>query len=1542
VTTPDFTDPSIPTLADTLASRIQSLQQAHPWMDPAATVTLAGSSTSTTEAHGIADSLKQQVQSRWDGISHFFDDPVLQQKPTANMALQRYITGSVGAWPVSDSSLSHIQGQLQAKGFGKDLPVNGVWNASWQIALQQHATTEYNDQLAGNKPGSKSAGGFLHSLLGAITPSGVADSVWGFVKSVPADLGQLASDFGAGLQDFGSSVFDWRSYAPGTKAGGEQHQELKQQDKATSLALQNKLGVNAYRQAVGLPQQNEENYNSLVNGINDIGTIFLLSGAGKAASGISSAVRKEAAAGLTTRLASHEAASRGQGVITKSLLKPLGTRIATGAVTGAAAGGLEAQVTGGDVGKGIGTGFVLGGVTGAALPKRAFDNLPVLRNSGPTLGKLFADDGLYYTARTRLATPYQYGAVRAAGTAFSQAQVFSLKARGVGYLEHLFGPDAGTIQQSIDTTHVLDPINDALRNKLSFTGAGLHFSPDLDYLMYFLHGPMTVGAEGTASRSIGDSVKSSTDGFNAALQHVGAIGQIEQGTGKSYDTLLKLAGGDPDRLHLWMSNKVKQHAAMQHAEEVLNRLRVTDQGATPGLFTDDHYDLLRSEAAAVWNDPEAMRTAVARMLGSGENYLARNIQNELARAAVSPDKHLRHELSDYLDAGDVLTHRVLPHADRYLLTPTPTTVVPRGIDPEVWGGTIPEELTPTVSQMRRGAVIPGSLGLARLHTTADGVEDVTRSTLTSQQATRDLHDVQQELATAETDQARHAITNRALDYLFHNYGLDARKLSVFDSTPQKLVSLMEDRAKQLAAEVHLTADAPEQLKQAFAAINAKGYRVVSGTDIGHAYRSDLPPLEELGAPISQARKVVSALGLNPQSFSRLDYGADRRLRVTRVLQQAVDEGRISLPPFYTVQTLLNDLQDDAIVGKQLPWAANVLFAASRRAHQGSIEELIRTGAADDAHAAEARLKANIAMAGGLRQLSVKDVRRVLTRTDKVPWVTATKDEAGFVDAAHQMPLMSTEHATEVWKALQKGYSETPAYMLGLQKVEDFARYLPFRFRDALARGTTVKGVKIPAVPGVAAMTDNAATLALMSLPTKIAQLRDTYRFNLSPYFSLRRIAKTNLKMGADGVVPTLTPVRSLTERGQYDEAHRLLDRVLGSENPRYKYLDEADRYLDSQDVFGLYNARHYEAYYAQAKQEQGWTDEQIHNGLIRVFMYGAPGREGRTALERSVNVVFFPFSFEKTVARNIGGYLLDKPAQALVLSNALDAYRDFNNHHLSGDNPLAASWYEQHLPLLDEVLRLNAFAHGVSPGELGGINRPLLNAFLPQSWQTDKTTNATLGRFVPAITDLKRILKEGSEQSRIVRQSVVNGAAVLQGDRSSILNERPSNKTMITQRAEATQYRNTLINAFQQVLDYNDSVSTDEEKYHFGGGPGVPTDLHGAVISRMNIGRIVHQHYPVYDPFSGAAFAIQRDNEAQIWLAQRQGTQQYTEYRDFYDKAKTAISHLNADDYPPEQAAQVQEMFHAVAIDFASKDPAFYKWYRRTFANALGPLEQVR
>ena len=1472
-------------VANTLANRIAALQQNHPWMDPQVTTTLAASDSSDDEVNGIADALRAQVQQTWDGISHYFDDPVLHKQPTASMALRRYITGSLGAWPVADNDLAHIQGQLVEKGFlqeGSFTP--GVWDAGSQAGFRAYSQERIHEELAGNKPGSVSSGGLLHSILHSLNPSGAASAVVGYVKSIPGDVQDATSAIWSGLKVLPHEIAN-----PIDTLSGKNHEQLQAQVAKDYAATNQALGGDTTEQDI-LNMTDGEAY---AQGINAIGTIFLL-GSGKAAVESAKAAGKKAAGeGLFTRLSTEEAV-RQQGVIAKSLLTPVGKRAATGAAIGGTAGGVSAAAQGDSIVNGVLAGAAIGAVGGAVIPKRAYGNLPILGRTGPMIEKTLANDGLYYTARTKLATPYQFGAVRAAGTTLSQAQAFSLKAHAVSYLESKFGPDAGAIQQAISTSHPLDPINASLNAHLKIGGFGL----DLDDLMWVLHGPMKVGAEGGVKNTLIGDADRINEAVTNAFGQIGALAHVEYGTGKTYNELLAMAGGQA-RLNTWIETQVKQHAAYMHAEEAAENFAHGASELAPARFSPDWYNYKRAEAAAVWNDPEAMRDAVARLLAPNNNYLTDAIKAQIKYSGEKPNAYLKHSLSDYLDAGELLSTKVLPH-ETSLLTPAAAAAakneanVARELGPASW-------LVPVRDSLELAAnpdILPGSIGLART------------STLLRQDAISDAKAFAKRVRSKGDTQDWYDDINA---YLHENFAMDARRLSVYQGRPDALLSLLDDSARSLAAQVHLAPDAPAELVKAFSDIEAKGYRVVFGSDIGHNFRTNLPSIGDLGAPLTRQRKIASALGLNNRVYGRESYGADRSYRISAALQKAHDNGQFTLPPYYTVRTLIKDLQDDKIVGKELGYIANGMFALSRRAHKGSIDELVSSGRARSREDAEAMLKRELATQMGLRQLRVKDVKRVLTREvvfeGGVPR-TAEKGEQG-------VPLMSEDGAAVVFREIQRAYSQTPASLLGAQKIEDVARFLPFKTAEWLRAED-----KIP--------------LGILNLPNQLAQFRDTYRFTLSPFFSLRRITKTNFKMAADGVTPTITPVRSLRERGVFEQAHAELDRIVGNHSAKYKHLDEADRYLDSVDVFGLYNPRHFEAHYVWEKKAAGASDDEIREGIVRVFQYGKNGMEGRSAFERTLNVIWFPFSFEKTVVRNIGGYLLDKPVQALVLSNALDAYREMNNHHMN--NPLLTSWMEKHAPIMDEALRLNAFAHGISMGELGGVNRPFLNMLLPQSWDTSQSRTDLLKRFVPAQTDLARIWGELQDQGSIVTTALHNGMAKVNGEPSSLLNPRPVAQSKETQFTDALAYRAELITAFQSVIDYNNSVGTDEQKYHFGYGEKIPDDLQGAVINKTNIGYLVQHKYPTYDPTAGAVFAQKRQREAEIYIRKSDNA----EYADFYDKAKTAIAHLNGDDYPPEQAIAVTALFRDRAIEFASKDASFRRFYDRTFRGAFGPLEAIR
>lgn len=1541
-----------------LAERIGTLQQLHPWMDSATTAVLAQQQNSTQQMLGVADNLRAQAASTYNGYTPYSYDSALHTPSSTRAFAQQYVNTVAGGNPLSTNSLATIQQGLQRQGYGRDLVATGAWDRNWQQALTDHAQAVYHDQLSGNRPLSTSSHGFLHSVLHSISPSGIASAVVGTIKSLPSDFRSLTADVLGGAAEIGGiATYGLEQAATGHGAEGIR----------ASQRLGARIGAKV-ESALGNDMSAQDYYARTQDwgrAINDLGTIAIITpGLGEAVGSGARGLRTlgtgadfataQGGQGIIRsslgRTVGHEAAIRSPRLLAQGVATKAGQRIVQGAAIGGTAGGISAGVQGQDISTGITSGAATGAALGAlarvgeragaraGLPANALDNIPVLRQTGPLIGRLATEDGLYYRMRNVLAKPYEYGSVRLAGDALTKGQVASLKVSGLSWLENTLGddPNSQPLARYIAGSHPLDPIDHALA--AAAEKAHLPFSPKVDWLLYALHGDLGgTGKEFEASQGatgdIARKVQNLHDGLDNALGQTGFAERIARGTNLSPDELLAHAGGDELLLKEWMLDKVLHAAASLHADNALRKLP-TD---TKRLVTSDHdsyVQFMRNARDEAWRDNATLHANLDLMAKAEHtNYLELAIQRELTRPDTSFGESLRHDIGTYARAGRVVRDQILPRIEADFLTPTEKTFGLGGVAPEMRALVEQAGFGTTVAVPAKGPVAAGSIGLLR------------KGKLTSQQAERDLQGFSarandllerfdkvrgrssytmeqaaqrgQQTAEQAKDELRavtgdlEGLKDELLGYAHDNYGLDSRSLRVYRSGDHasdvdKLLSLLADAKKNLASEVLLAPDASPEATAALDRLDRLGYTLVHGTDIGHSFRADLPKNIDLGQYATRSRQVVNALGLGLERFSHTDISTRMRATIVGDLTRGAESGRFSLGQYRTARTILNDLADESLVGDKLSWAQNLAFATARRAHRGTIERLageLRTpdmSPGDAFHAAEARLKGELAMAGGLRALDRKTVVRVLTREDP--------DGVPFTDASS---------ANRIYDTIMAAQSKSLTRQVGLTKVEDMLRFMPFR---ALANERW--------------NLDRLRTLA--SLPNDLVRARDQWRFAMNPWFSARRVFKTNMKMMTDGVTPTITPVKSLEGHGAWDEAHTLLDDVLGHQKGYYTYLDESERYLEQTDLYGVYSPRQYEAWYVWNKKQQGYSTDEIRKGLVRVFQYGGRGQEGRTALERSTNVVFFPFSFEKTVIRNIGGHLLDHQAQALVLSNALDAYRQFSAAH--PNSPLTSAWLDKHAPVLNEALRLNAFAHGISPGELGGINRPILNAFLPQSWATSKDTTKTLERFVPAVADLHRLMGEIGNQQQVVRTSLHNATMRLEGKGGNSLYRLPSNETSSAQIGDALRFRVQLIDAFSDVLDYNDSQSDDNAKYHFGYADNIPADIQGMAINRETLSKIVQHAYPAWNPDMGIEIAKSRREAAQTWVNTQHDSPDFERYRDYLAKAQTAIGHMNRDDYPLSQLTTVQQLFRDEADSLVKNNPAFRGVYERTFARYFGPL----
>lgn len=785
----------------------------------------------------------------------------------------------------------------------------------------------------------------------------------------------------------------------------------------------------------------------------------------------------------------------------------------------------------------------------------------------------------------------------------------------------------------------------------------------------------------------------------------------------------------------------------------------------------------------------------------------------------------------------------------------------------------------------------GALGLGRV------------TTKSAQQAATDIAAMRADAEAATTPEAQEQTLEAMQEYGFREFGMTQRTLGMYDD-PQRLADVLQERAGDLASDVFLTPDAPGQVRAHIKALADLGYKPMLGSHIGHLWDSSLPPIGDVDGEISRRRRIVSALGLAPEQVSSRAAGQDARIRVLNEMQRTVnDDKRVVLPPRTTAETVLQVLNDKNILTPTMKLPERVAFTVTKRFHQPGIDELARqTGLS--LKEAEQKYTEDLS-----RVLQVRDIPRKAA-------MKALTTPADFENGA-RWEGMDAPSAALMLRAALRGYAQRPNYIMGLSSIEDMGRN-GFYIGDKLA--TT--------------FPNSGAIQAFANAPNELIQLRNRLRFTLSPFFDFRRVTKTNYKMSLDGVTPVLNPLKHLVDTKTFDTAHAYLNDLLGE--PEAAGYDDADRYLHQQSVWGLYNSRHYEAYYADQKRAAGATDDEVRAGIRRVFEYGSERKAGRSALERTANTIFFPFSFEKTLLRNTGAYLLDHPQQALLLTGAMQAYRNANS------NDQISQWTQDHLPILRDMQKMNAFAHGISPGEFGGINAPLMNLFLPQKWDGDMST-ANLKKNLPVWNDFGSLLSDVHQQADIGRNAAENAAsyAVHLGAPRSALDPYKPTVTAEAQRRDAEAMRNKAILAWTPVLDYN--VHHETNPVRFPDDPRLPGQVQGQPVNRTTIGYLVQRWFPAYDPSFGVTYAEQQQKAADAYLGKLRETdpakaQQYTV---FAKLANSVAGHLQDGTYDTAQATQVMTQFRQAATDASETDPTFASFYRNHYQFIFGPLEAV-
>lgn len=1520
--------------------RMSIIANRHPWAPPDVAVAFANAPISKADMLGGLGQLQAEVAKLPSAVQSIFDDPVLSKDNSASMALKKYLTQALGPVPIAEADLRHIQTQLQSQGYAKALPVDGVWGQPWNEAYRNWLNDLKARQLGGDTGSGINVGTALH-WLGSVLPSQAANAIIGFAKSLPSDAHHLVADVAggvpAGLQAIGETVGLAGRGVYDAVTGGTMADFRGQVAQAGARIQHTAAAVSGAVEGHSADQQIAE-VQADPGGrmLSDVATAFLLADAVGSVSriGMATADALRFAGTDAAKDLGREAAARGPGVIVRTLGRAAtdeaGNVVARNALPrmafGAVAGGVPTYIATGDPLKAAEAG-ALGAVAAGAIGSPAFTNLPVIGDTGAWVAKIADSDGLYYRMRSLLASPYKLAGVRLAGDTVMQAGLYGAKVRGLAALSEAASSDpAGTaLSRSVQGEKVVPQ--------------------SVDNVIWFLHG----SDPELLRKVVGSDVSAATDVLQNSLARSGIMSEVERGTGKSVHELSVMAGG-PDRLANYVSTKVREFGARSYADHQWESLSSAEQRQIAPTYADK-MKFLNAQSHAAWGNLDGLDAIVTEMVRSpGElrNRIARQITQTMASGDLRFEDALSQDLSKYLDVSDHVNKNILPHFDRIM----------EDTRQAFSGG-----LTDHVPGFEAPAIVTDGapLGIARI------------DTLSAQQAHREANTIEklwnehQSAVRVDAKAARtatmaenlgtvapvtadaelpSALSDRLDKYLAQNFGVDARGLKAVDSIDAK-IGLLRQHASLLAADAMVTEKAPAELVAANNALHEMGYKLVTGTDIGWMHRQERPIDGILDAALTRRRKAFEWAVGTPSRVEDVNISAAREIDRRSKMQAVVSsEDFGQLPLHYNVGTVLADVRDPALIAGAktgLPERVALdIVHATTNLYGADIEDLARELVANPDSGAKTlaqgrqkaweQIRAHTSDTLNLRVLPRSVFMHILTRPVDMYGGTeadlaARAAEKAGVDASEiepgSIPLFTKEQASKLWRAYIQGSS--PSYMTGLSHIDQWVR--------------AKAGLLGQVIPGEAGEVAGA-------LPNNLLNLRDRMRFALNPLFEVRRVTKTNLKMAVEDVAPplvrleghifpTFSPRGALAEDGVLQEARDVLDRVMPT---RFApAIDDATQYLHTQGIFHLFSEKDYEAYAAWHLAQQGLDDSAIRAKLTRIFEYGSSAGQGRSGLERSTNFVFFPFSFEKTVIRNVGGYLLDHPAQMIMITRGLQAFDTFNAQH---PGILDADAVKKHVPILGQALELNPFAHGLSGGEFGGINRPLLNLFIPQTWTATNAHVKVLERFIPAVKEIDDFRKSATAEAQM-GMVVPDFLAKKFGNRPiTASSPLPAVEPARFQLTDAFALRNQLTAEFATQLKYNSRLRGDATHLKFRGSGWGSYD--GEDITAQHLNEIVRLAYPAYNPSDAVKFIADKQQAIDAYRLSKKNDPNYAEYQNFLvnaPKIASAIAQGRYLDLATE--TRVTNDARDVAVKLAAKDASFLTFYAKFFRYLFGPLERV-
>lgn len=248
------------------------------------------------------------------------------------------------------------------------------------------------------------------------------------------------------------------------------------------------------------------------------------------------------------------------------------------------------------------------------------------------------------------------------------------------------------------------------------------------------------------------------------------------------------------------------------------------------------------------------------------------------------------------------------------------------------------------------------------------------------------------------------------------------------------------------------------------------------------------------------------------------------------------------------------------------------------------------------------------------------------------------------------------------------------------------------------------------------------------LADELVRIRDAMRFTLSPFFDISRyteglmLAQTAApQRGLNGerlalhlnMAPRALRKRFIKTLGKgvsNTEAQRKAHAWFDEERELFRHaargdfdpdvLDSTGKWFSQIGIMGFNPTDWMTAAFIELRQVGGLDSETAYKAVREMYTYGT---KGRSAAELSTNFVFFPFSFQKKALTHLTKWTQSDLGRSILLHDAMKTY-----DILDAKYDLNTYW-EEHIPMLKQLQKLNLFAYGISPGRFGGINRPFLD-----------------------------------------------------------------------------------------------------------------------------------------------------------------------------------------------------------------------------------------